>query len=122
MNGEPGRPLLVSLLLYLDDAWPPDWAAETLFLDSVVTAHFLCCMLRERQGKLDSFVRDKGSVTASEAEDLDACQSLTSPHTYQCSSCLIFKHAGRWLDGLLLALEFCYLHSLQCHLRKDQGH
>ena len=32
-NGEPGRPLLVSLLLYLDAAWPRDWAAETLFLD-----------------------------------------------------------------------------------------
>ena len=32
-NGERGRPLLVSLLLYLDAAWPRDWAAETLFLD-----------------------------------------------------------------------------------------
>lgn len=32
-NGEPGRPLLVSLLLYLDAAWPRDWDAETLFLD-----------------------------------------------------------------------------------------
>ncbi len=32
-NGEPGRPLLVSLLLYLDAGWPRDWAAETLFLD-----------------------------------------------------------------------------------------
>lgn len=36
MNGEPGRPLLVSLLLYLDEAWPRDWAAETLFLDCQV--------------------------------------------------------------------------------------
>ena len=35
-NGEPGRPLLVSLLLYLCDAWPRDWAAETLFLDAEV--------------------------------------------------------------------------------------
>ena len=32
-NREPGRPLFVSLLLYLDDAWPRDWDAETLFLD-----------------------------------------------------------------------------------------
>jgi hypothetical protein len=32
-NGEPSRPLLVSLLLYLDDAWERDWAADTLFLD-----------------------------------------------------------------------------------------
>lgn len=36
VNGEPGQPLLVSLLLYLDDAWPRDWAAETLFLDAEV--------------------------------------------------------------------------------------
>ena len=28
-----GRPLLVSLLLYLDDRWPRQWDAETLFLD-----------------------------------------------------------------------------------------
>jgi probable phosphoglycerate mutase len=33
-NGEPGRPLLVSLLLYLDDEWGRDWAADTLFLDA----------------------------------------------------------------------------------------
>lgn len=32
-NGDPGRPLLVSLLLYLDDRWPRQWDAETLFLD-----------------------------------------------------------------------------------------
>lgn len=32
-NGEPGRPLLVSLLLYLDIKWPRQWDAETLFLD-----------------------------------------------------------------------------------------
>lgn len=32
-NGEPGRPLFVSLLLYLDDKWPRQWDAETLFLD-----------------------------------------------------------------------------------------
>ncbi|KAL0019156.1 hypothetical protein WJX79_000724 [Trebouxia sp. C0005] len=32
-NGEPGRPLLVSLLLYLDKKWPRQWDAETLFLD-----------------------------------------------------------------------------------------
>lgn len=28
-----GRPLFVSLLLYLDDTWPRQWDAETLFLD-----------------------------------------------------------------------------------------
>lgn len=33
-NGEPGRPLLVSLLLYLNDEWRREWGADTLFLDS----------------------------------------------------------------------------------------
>jgi hypothetical protein len=47
VNGEPGRPLLVSLLLYLDEAWPRDWAADTLFLDCEVGTyspffHLLC--------------------------------------------------------------------------------
>ncbi|KAL6749804.1 hypothetical protein V8C86DRAFT_2833540 [Haematococcus lacustris] len=32
-NREEGRPLFVSLLLYLDEAWERDWAADTLFLD-----------------------------------------------------------------------------------------
>lgn len=32
-NGEPGRPLLVTLLLYLDLEWPRGFDAETLFLD-----------------------------------------------------------------------------------------
>ncbi len=30
---EPGKPLFVSLLLYLDAEWKRDWDAETLFLD-----------------------------------------------------------------------------------------
>lgn len=29
-----GKPLFVSLLLYLNASWPRDWAAETLFLDA----------------------------------------------------------------------------------------
>ena len=33
-NREPGRPRLVSLLLYLDAAWPLDCHGETLFLDA----------------------------------------------------------------------------------------
>lgn len=33
-NGEPGRPLLVTLLLYLDREWPRQYDAETLFLDT----------------------------------------------------------------------------------------
>ncbi|KAF6263406.1 hypothetical protein COO60DRAFT_1635230 [Scenedesmus sp. NREL 46B-D3] len=34
-NREPGKPLLFSLLLYLDGDWPLEHDAETLFLDSV---------------------------------------------------------------------------------------
>eukprot|EP00877_Chromochloris_zofingiensis_P003980 jgi/Chrzof1/13583/Cz08g03060.t1 len=33
-NREPGKPLLVSLILYLNDEWQRDWDAETLFLDT----------------------------------------------------------------------------------------
>ena len=32
-NGEPGKPLLVTLLVYLNEEWERDWAGETLFLD-----------------------------------------------------------------------------------------
>jgi hypothetical protein len=32
-NGEPGKPLLVTLLVYLDDRWRRDFGGETLFLD-----------------------------------------------------------------------------------------
>ena len=33
-NGSAGRPLLVSLLVYLDGEWRPEWDAETLFVDA----------------------------------------------------------------------------------------
>ncbi|PNH11163.1 Ankyrin repeat domain-containing protein [Tetrabaena socialis] len=34
VNREPGRPLFVSLLLYLNRTWEREWDAETLFLDT----------------------------------------------------------------------------------------
>jgi probable phosphoglycerate mutase len=33
-NGTRGKPLLVSLLVYLDQEWWPEWDAETLFCDA----------------------------------------------------------------------------------------
>lgn len=33
-NGEPGKPLLVSLIIYLNDEWKMDAAADTLILDT----------------------------------------------------------------------------------------
>ena len=33
VNGEPGKPLLVTMLLYLNDEWERDWGGETLFID-----------------------------------------------------------------------------------------
>ncbi|GAX85210.1 hypothetical protein CEUSTIGMA_g12630.t1 [Chlamydomonas eustigma] len=32
-NREPGKPLFVSMLMYLNDTWPEDYHSETLFLD-----------------------------------------------------------------------------------------
>ncbi|CAM9666017.1 unnamed protein product, partial [Phaeothamnion confervicola] len=34
-NRDPGKPLFVTLLVYLNDRWPREWDAETLFLDPV---------------------------------------------------------------------------------------
>ncbi|KDD72935.1 hypothetical protein H632_c2714p1 [Helicosporidium sp. ATCC 50920] len=34
VNGEPGRPVLLSLLIYLNPEWEPSWGAETRVLDS----------------------------------------------------------------------------------------
>ena len=50
VNGEPGQPLLVSMLLYLHDQWPRDWGAETLFLDDEVSAAHI--LLRQQEGAL----------------------------------------------------------------------
>lgn len=33
-NGEPGQPLLISLLLYLNPQWEPNWGGDTHFLDA----------------------------------------------------------------------------------------
>jgi hypothetical protein len=41
VNGEPGKPLLVSLILYLNDEWPREWAAETFFLDAATDSGVL---------------------------------------------------------------------------------
>lgn len=47
-NGEPGKPLLVTLLLYLDDEWERDWGGETLFLDGATDAGIF---VRPRAGR-----------------------------------------------------------------------
>ena len=33
VNGDPGKPRLVSMIVYLNERWKPSWDAETLFLD-----------------------------------------------------------------------------------------
>ena len=33
-NGEPGKPLLVTLLVYINERWERDWGGETIFLDA----------------------------------------------------------------------------------------
>ena len=47
--GEPGKPLFVSALVYLNHTWPDAWDAETLFLDGATgTGAFV----RPRPGRL----------------------------------------------------------------------
>ena len=48
-NGEPGKPLFVSALVYLNDKWPSSWDAETLFLDKTSGVGVL---VRPRPGRL----------------------------------------------------------------------
>ena len=40
-NGTAGKPLFVSLLVYLDELWRQEWDAETLFLEPAIGAGFL---------------------------------------------------------------------------------
>lgn len=54
-NGEPGRPLLVSLLVYLNDAWQADWGGETLFLDGASGVGLAVC---PRPGRAVLFHQD----------------------------------------------------------------
>jgi len=39
-NREPNKPLFVTALLYLSEAWPNEWDAETLFLDEKTQTGF----------------------------------------------------------------------------------
>ena len=59
-NGEPGRPLLVSLLLYLDATWPRDWDAETLFLDDATD-----CGIAVRPRRYRAVLMDQVSLVSS---------------------------------------------------------
>jgi hypothetical protein len=47
LGREPGRPLFVSLVVYLDEEWPREWDAETLLLDTASDTGILvrprCC-------------------------------------------------------------------------------
>ncbi|KIY93965.1 hypothetical protein MNEG_13997 [Monoraphidium neglectum] len=47
-NREPGRPVFVSLLVYLDDSWPKDHDAETLVLDAATDCGLL---IRPKPGR-----------------------------------------------------------------------
>ena len=40
-NGTAGKPLFVSLLVYLDELWRQEWDAETIFLEPAIGAGFL---------------------------------------------------------------------------------
>ena len=49
-NGQPERPLLVSLLVYLDEQWRGEWAAETLFVQPEVPRLYCYFLLQGGKG------------------------------------------------------------------------
>ena len=59
VNGDPGRPLFVSLLVYLVGAWPRAWDAETLFLDTQTDVGIVVCSFPRY------IVADRGSESKS---------------------------------------------------------
>jgi len=63
LAGEPGKPLFVTALLYLDEAWPNDWDAETLFLDDKTQTGFF---VRPKAGRL--VLMDQVPMTSTPAD------------------------------------------------------
>lgn len=57
-----GRPLLVSLLLYLDDKWPRQWDAETLFLDDDTDIGIVVRPKRYRAVLMDQVISSKSNT------------------------------------------------------------
>ncbi|KAG1663704.1 hypothetical protein FOA52_013272 [Chlamydomonas sp. UWO 241] len=66
-NREPGKPLLFSLLLYLDAKWPLDHDAETLFLDSSTDTGLMVRPRPRRVVLLDQDVLHRLSVPSAKA-------------------------------------------------------
>lgn len=67
-NGEPGKPLLVSLLLYLNDEWLREWGADTLFLDGQTDTGIFMSPRPGRAVLLDQDIMHRVSPPSSAAE------------------------------------------------------
>lgn len=67
-NRDPGKPLLFSLLLYLDAEWSREWDAETLFLDTQTDTGVLVRPRRYRAVLLDQDVTHRLSPPSKVAQ------------------------------------------------------
>jgi len=61
-NGEPGKPLFVSLLLYLNSDWEREWDAETLVLDSHTETGFFIRPMNGRAVLMDQDIMHRLST------------------------------------------------------------
>ncbi|PRW50819.1 hypothetical protein C2E21_5446 [Chlorella sorokiniana] len=77
-NGEPGRPLLVSLLLYLNSEWERDWGADTLFLDGASDTGIFVAPKPRRAVLFDQDIMHRVSAPLAAAGDLQWSVSMSA--------------------------------------------
>lgn len=70
INGEPGKPLMVTMLLYLNESWKRDWGGETLFLDGETDVGLCVSPKPGRVVLMDQDVLHRVSVTSSSTDGL----------------------------------------------------
>jgi hypothetical protein len=91
VNHEPGKPLFVSLLLYLDKFWPRNFDAETLFLDD--------------ETETGVFVRPKAYRAV--LMDQDVLHRLSAPSSKVVAVvCFLHVRSGNFSGGCMCS---CYI-------------
>ena len=78
-NGTAGKPLLVSLLVYLDERWCKEWDAETLFLAEEAGVGLL---VQPRPGR--AILMHQDVLHRVSAPSLTACAAMAHGHGVYC--------------------------------------